>query len=116
MLGASRKRDGKGIRVSQASYGVPTTVMPVSPRDAVDPGHTFRQVSLGGVFEVGHPSFVHLLGDPAFVADVAVAATLVQCREDPLDLGRAAAHGRKPRTLATVSVDVGHRISRADFW
>lgn len=74
----------------------------------------FGWIELGGVLQVRDPSFVHLLGDPAFVPDVSVTAALVQGGEDALDLRRARPRGGQPGTLAVVGLEVGHRVLRAD--
>lgn len=84
--------------------------------EAIDPGCPLRRIGLGGIFQVRHSSFVHLLSDPALVPDVTMSAALVECREDPLHVGRAALRDRKPGPLVLADIDVGNRIISAYLW
>jgi hypothetical protein len=115
MFDAAREGHCEGIRVRDPRSGLPTLVRSITRPEAIDPRRPFRQVRLRRVFQVGDAAFVPLLGHPAFVADMAVAATLVKRGEDPLDLGRAAPRRGQPGTLSTVGIDIGHGIGRADL-
>jgi hypothetical protein len=103
---------GEGVGIRDASGGLAASVKVLTPLEAVDPGGAFGWVELGGVFEVGGPAPVHLLGDPAFVADVGVAATLVERGEEALHLGPAVPGRREPWPLAAAGIRVGHRVTR----
>jgi hypothetical protein len=85
----------------------------VTRLDAIDPGHTLGHVELGRILEAPQSELVHFFGDPAFMANVSVAAALVERREDPLHLGRAAARCRKPGTLGTMLINVSNGIPSA---
>ncbi len=87
MLDAPSKSDGKSVRVSDPCSNFPAYVRLAGILEAIDAGGTLGRVELGGVFLVSRAALVHVLGDPAFVADVAVAASLVKGGEDALDLG-----------------------------
>jgi hypothetical protein len=53
---------------------------------AVNSGGPFRGIQLGRVLEERYAPLVHLLSDPALMPDMAMAAALIERREDPLDL------------------------------
>jgi hypothetical protein len=61
---------------------------------------------LGRILQPAQPSLVHLLGDPALVADMRVTATLVERSENPLHLMRATARRGQPGALAVMGVEV----------
>ena len=69
--------------------------------ERVHTGFTFFRVELGGILEFPYSALVHLLGDPAVVADVRVPVPLVERDEDTLGVGRAlrtaASQGRSAR-------------------
>ena len=87
MLDAPDEGDGKRVGIADACCGLTATVGLVPLLEAIDAGGALGRVELGGVFLVGRAALVHVLGDPALVADVAVAASLVEGGEDALDLG-----------------------------
>ena len=82
---------------------------------AINPGGSFRRVELGRIFQVRHPPPAHFLGDPAFVADVGVAAALVERGEEALHLRRAVPCRRQPRPLGLTRVKVSRRLPSADL-
>ena len=69
---------------------------------------------MGGVLQVPDPALVHLLGDPAFVPDVRVAAALVERCEYALYFGRAVACDRQPGALRVMLVEVCRGVCDAD--
>jgi hypothetical protein len=87
MLNAPDEGNGKCVGIANACCGLAATVGLIPPLEAVNASGALGRVELGGVLLVGRAAFVHVLGDPAFVADVAVAASLVEGGEDALDLG-----------------------------
>jgi hypothetical protein len=102
---------GEGIGIHDASSGLPAPVKVLTLLETVDPRCAFGRVELGGVFEVGDPAPVHLLGDPALVTDVGVAAALVKRGEEPLHLCPAVPGGRQPWPLAPAAIQVGNGIT-----
>jgi hypothetical protein len=106
-------RESVGIRYPRSNASAPVQLVTI--RNAIDPGRTLRHVKLGRIFQVSHPPLVHLLGDPAFVADVGVTAALVEGGEDPLYLGQAAARGREPGTLGPMGIEVCRGLTGADL-
>ena len=102
---------GEGVGIRDASSGLAAPVKVLTLLETVDPGGAFGWVELGGVFEVGGPAPVHFLGDPAFVADVGVAAALVERGEEALHLGPAVPGRRQPWPLAPAGIQVGHRVT-----
>jgi hypothetical protein len=87
VLNAPDEGNGKRVAIADACCGLAATVGLIPLLEAIDAGGALGRAELGGVFLVGGAAFVHVLGDPAFVADVAVAASLVEGGEDALDLG-----------------------------
>ena len=69
---------------------------------------------MGGVLQVPDPALIHLLGDPAFVPDVRVAAALVERCEYALYFGRAVACDRQPGALRVMLVEVCRGVFDAD--
>jgi hypothetical protein len=115
MLDGASDTSREDLRVRYPRGGASAPVHLVTGHNAVDARRPFRQVKLGGIFQVGHPPVVHLLGDPALVADMGMTAALVQRGEDPLYLGRAAARGGKPGTVGTMGVEVCRGLTGADL-
>src|SRR5690348_1495632 len=107
MLGTSSEGNRESLRTSDSASVVATPVRKITGGEAVDSGLALVWVELGGIFQVSHPAFVHLLGDPAFVADVGVPVTLVECDDDTLDVGRAIAGWCQPGAVGLMLGDVG---------
>ncbi len=78
-------------------------------------GCTLTLVELGWIFQALQPSLVHLLGYPALVADVGMAASLIQHRENTLYFRRAVAYDVEPWTFHAMRIDVSHGVFDADF-
>lgn len=86
MLNATGESHGEGVRVRYPAGHLPTTVQVLSGPETVNSGGPFRGIQLSGVLEERHPPLVHLLGDPPFMPDMAVAGALIERCEDPLHL------------------------------
>ena len=112
MFDACGKSRGEGVGVRDAGSGLPAAVKVLTRPEAVDPGCAFGWVELGGVFQESDPAPVHLLGDPALVTDMGVAAALVERGEQPLHLRRAVPGRRQPWPLIPAGVQIGHRVAR----
>ena len=70
------RREGLWVRDPRNDTAAPVKLM--ADLDTVDTRHSHSGVELGGVLKVPDPAFVHLLGDPALVADMRVPVPLVE--------------------------------------
>jgi hypothetical protein len=113
LLDAAGESYGECIGIADSRRGTPAAMRSLGCTQAVNPQRPFHRIELDGIFQVGHPPSVHLLIDPAFVADVAMAAALVERREDPLHFRRAVTGGHQPGTFGLMSVEISHRVRRA---
>src|SRR5271166_573553 len=114
MLNASYERHGEGVGICDPGRGLTASVRLVTRPEAVNPGCALRRIGLGRIFQIGHPSMVHFLGDSALMPDVTMAAALVKRREDPLHLRRATGRNREPRSADLTCMHIGRRVSWAD--
>ena len=105
----------EGVRVGDPGGDAAAPVLLAAGQQAIGPGGPFRRVELGRILQVSHSSPAHLLGDPAFVADVGVAAALVEGGEQALHLGRAVPRRCQPRPFGLTCVKVGRRVRGADL-
>ena len=87
----------------------------VTGLEGVDASLALVRVELSGIFQVPHPAFVHLLGDPAFVADVRVSAALVERGENTLHLRRAITCLCEPGAIGLMLFDVRHGVRATDI-
>jgi hypothetical protein len=115
VLDSASERDGESMGIGDSRRSLPALVREIAGLEAIKTSGTLGLIALGGVFQVGDAALVHLLGDPAFVADVAVAASLVEGGEDALDLWWATAGGGQPGAFGLVSLDVGRCVAGADL-
>src|ERR671922_453079 len=99
MLRAASDSGGEGVRMGDPGRVTSAPVRLVMGCEAVDPGRTLDRVTLSGILQAAQSALVHLLSDPAFVADVRVPAALVERGEYALHLGRGFARHCQPRTL-----------------
>jgi hypothetical protein len=113
MLDAASESYGECIGIADSQRGTSAAMQSAWCTQAVNPQGPFHRIELDGIFQIGHPASVHLLVDLAFVADVAMAAALVERREDPLHFRRAVTGGHQPGTFRLMSVEISHRIRRA---
>jgi hypothetical protein len=86
MLNATGESHGEGVRVCYPAGHLAALVHLLTGPQAVNSGGPFRGIQLGRVLKERYPPLVHLLGDPAFMPDMAMAAALIQRREDSLYL------------------------------
>jgi hypothetical protein len=86
MLNATGESHGEGVRVYDPAGHLPALVRLLTGFEAVNSGWPLRRIKLGRIFEERYPPLVHLLGDPAFVPDMAMAAALIKRRENSLHL------------------------------
>jgi hypothetical protein len=114
MFDAFGEGRGEGVRIHDASSSLPTPVELLTLPETVNPGRAFRRVELGGIFEESHAPLVHFFGDPAFVADVGVAAALVEGSKDPLHLRRTVSRAGQPWPGVLAAVEVSHRVADGD--
>src|SRR6185437_11679560 len=74
MLDATGKGSREGLRIGDPSGDITASVRLIAVFEPVDPGSALVWIELGGILQVLYPVLVHFLGDPAFVADMRVAA------------------------------------------
>lgn len=86
MPGAHGHDRREGVGAGDPGGGTSAPVRPVTWREAIDPGLASGQIELGWIFQVTQPPLIHLLGDPAFMPDVRMAAALVERGEYALYL------------------------------
>jgi len=115
MLGALGQGHSEGVGAGDPRDDASASVRLVAWRETVDAGRALGRVELGGVVQVTDTALVHLLGDPAFVPDVRMAAALVERGEHALHFGRAVAGDRQPGPLSLVLVEVFRGVSHSDL-
>ena len=106
---------GEGLRVRDPGNDTAAPMRLVADLDTVDTSQSFSGVELSGVLQVPDPARVHLLGHPAFVPDVRMAAALVERCEYALHFGRAVACDGQPGALRVVLVEVSRGACDADL-
>ena len=93
MFHTADKGRSEGIRVGDPSRHVTAPMALIILPQPVDARAPLFRVQLRGIFTVGDTASVGLFGYPAFVADVGVAASGVQRRDDaPCFRARAISH------------------------
>jgi hypothetical protein len=77
MLYATGESHRESLRVCYPAGHLSAPVQLLTGPEAVNSCCPFRGIELGRVLEERYPSPVHLLGHPAFMPDMAVAAALI---------------------------------------
>ena len=88
MLDAAGEGRRENLRIDDLARDIAAPMRNVTGGEAVDACPALGRVELGGVLKVADPVLVHLLGDPAHVADMRVPVPLVERGEYTLHLGR----------------------------
>jgi len=115
MLDAASKGRREGFRIRDPGNDTAAPVRLIADLDTVDTDHSLSWVELGGILQVPHPAFVHLLGDPALMADMRVTVPLVERGEYALHLGRAVTCDRQPGALGVRLIEVRFAVRGADL-
>ena len=108
---ATAKASGSVIRVAVSKAPVRLITRPEGRQSRL---RALQARAEPDLVQIGHPSMVHLLRDPALMPDVTMAAALVERREYPLHLRRATRRSREPGLAVLACGDKGRRVSRAD--
>jgi hypothetical protein len=78
MLNAAGEGRRENLRIGDLARDIAAPMRDVTGGKAVDACPALGRVELGGVLKVPNPVLVHLLGNPALVADMRVPVPLVE--------------------------------------